>query len=266
LTGFDNTDAAKGKPDVEVFTYEAGGALRCVSCNPSGGRPVGREMGRPYLPVRASDVETGVFAAAYIATWEHPLYASNVLSDDGGRLFFNSNDALLPRDTNGAQDVYEWEAPGSGSCTKASSSYKPSNGGCLYLISSGESSFESEFWEASPDGDDVFFTTEESLLPQDPGLFDLYDARVGGGFAQPIVKEPCEGEACQSPPPPPPFGTPASSTFSGPGDPKPQSPKRCRKGKRKVRRHGKVRCVKKKKNGHGKQAKRRATNNRRAGR
>ena len=47
---------------------------------------------------------------------EHPLHASNVLSADGKRLFFNSNDALLPRDTNGAQDVYEWEAPGSGRC------------------------------------------------------------------------------------------------------------------------------------------------------
>ncbi len=36
LTGFDNTDAASGKADVEVFAYEAGGELLCVSCNPAG--------------------------------------------------------------------------------------------------------------------------------------------------------------------------------------------------------------------------------------
>jgi hypothetical protein len=149
-----------------------------------------------------------------------------------------------------------------GSCKEGGPSFFESNGGCLYLISSGESPFESEFWEASPDGRDVFFTTESSLLPQDPGLVDLYDARAGGGFPQPNPKAACEGEACQSPSPPPAFGTPASSAFAGPGDPPPKGRKRCPKGKRKVRRHGKVRCVKKGQKKH----QRGANNNRRAGR
>ena len=265
LTGYDNAGAEDGRPSVEVFTYEAGGAVLCVSCNPSGARPSSRELGEPYRRSWELKIPTKVFAAAWLPTWEHKLHPSNVLSDDGGRLFFNSHDALLPGDANGVQDVYEWEASGIGSCTQASSSYFPQNGGCLYLISTGESSYESEFWEASVDGRDVFFTTEASLLPQDPGSIDLYDARVGGGFPQPIEKEICEGETCQSSPPPPAFPTGASATFSGPGDPPKGGKRPCPRGKRKVRRRGKTRCVKKKAR-HQKSRQRRAGSNRRAAR
>jgi hypothetical protein len=215
------------------------------------------ELNRPFEPLNIEP--THVRAAAWMPTWEHPLHASNVLSDDGGRLFFNSFDALLPRDTNGAQDVYEWEAAGMGSCKEGDADYFAQNGGCLYLISSGESPSGSELREASPDGQDAFFTTASSLLPQDPGSVDLYDARVDGGFPQPILKAPCEGEACQSPPPPPQFPTPASSTYNGPGNP----PHRCPKGKRRVHKAGKTRCVKKKRKGKG-QRRRQTNHNRRA--
>ncbi|MGC1852780.1 MAG: hypothetical protein WA687_10125, partial [Solirubrobacterales bacterium] len=232
LTGYDNTDANNGKADIEVFAYEAGGELHCISCNPSGARPVGRELRKPFWSTLPQG--HGVFAAAWIPAPEQALHASNVVSEDGDRIFFNSNDALLPRDTNGTMDVYQWEALNKGSCDTDDPSYFPQNGGCLNLISTGESPFESEFWEASADGDDVFFTTESSLLPQDPGLVDLYDARVGGGFPQPIAKEPCEGEACQSPPAPPALPTPSSRTYEGPGN-VPQVAKGCPKGKRKVR-------------------------------
>jgi NHL repeat-containing protein len=255
LTGFDNTDTNTGEPAVEVYLYEVGGELTCVSCNPSGARPSGQELEIPYMP-RGVGTGTDVFAAAWIPTWEHPLHASNVLSEDGQRLFFNSYDALLPRDTNGAMDVYEWEEAGKGSCDEEDPNYSPQNGGCLYLISSGDSPHESEFWEATPDGEDVFFTTASSFAPGDPGLVDLYDARAGGGipFEPPPVE--CEGEACASPPPPPEFGAPASSTYSGPENEGKPAAKRCRKGKRRVRKAGKVRCVKK----------RRAHRSRRAGR
>ncbi|MGC1851174.1 MAG: hypothetical protein WA687_01895 [Solirubrobacterales bacterium] len=264
LTGYDNTDANNGKADVEVFAYQAGGELLCISCNPSGARPVGRELRKRFWA--SSQSNNDVFAAAWIPGSEKPLHASNLLSTDGNRIFFNSNDALLPRDTNGTMDAYQWEAPGKGSCDTGDPSYFPQNGGCLDLISTGESPFESEFWEASANGDDVFFVTESSLLPQDPGLVDLYDARVGGGFPEPIAKEICEGEACQSPPPPPTYDTPASSAFSGPGDPKPgKGQKTCPKGKRKVRKAGKVHCVKKRK-GKGGKAKRRASGEQGAGR
>ena len=54
--------------------------------------------------------------------------------------------------------------------------------GCLSLISSGQDASDSEFIDADRDGSDVFIRTSESLLPQDPGLTDVYDARIGGGF------------------------------------------------------------------------------------
>lgn len=248
LTGFDNR-ASGGKAALEVFSYAAGsGKLSCVSCNPGGARPSSRELLEPYIHPWELSRLIKIQAAAWIPTWEHPLHASNALSADGQRLFFNSNDRLLPADTDGAPDVYEWEAPGAGGCSTAAASYFPQNDGCIYLISSGQSGFESEFWEASADGRDVFFSTEESLLPQDPGLIDLYDARAGGGFPRPTEAAECEGEACQSPPPPPQPKTPASSTFNGPANPPPA--RHCPKGKRKVRRAGKVRCVRKRGHRH----------------
>ena len=44
-------------------------------------------------------------------------YQSRYLSD-AGRLFFNSADALVPLDTNGKEDVYEYEPAGEGSCAR----------------------------------------------------------------------------------------------------------------------------------------------------
>jgi hypothetical protein len=89
-------------------------------------------------------------------------------------------------------------------------------------------------------GKNVFFLALLSFVPQDYGLFDIYDARVGGGFAEPPpISPPCEGEACQSPPPAPEDPTPASSIYSGPGNLKPV--KGCPKGKHK--KNGK--CVRK---------------------
>ncbi|HEY7934023.1 MAG TPA: hypothetical protein VID48_09370 [Solirubrobacteraceae bacterium] len=36
-------------------------------------------------------------------------YRSRVLSEGGKRVFFNSNDCLVPEDSNGTQDVYVYE-------------------------------------------------------------------------------------------------------------------------------------------------------------
>jgi hypothetical protein len=244
LTEYDNADAASGKPAVEVYVYVAGGELVCVSCNPSRSRPATREMSPPYGgDPEKQPFHTLVRSASWIPGWEHSLHASNVLSKDGNRLFFNSNDALLPRDGNGSQDVYEWEAPGMGSCEEGDADYFAQNGGCLYLISSGLSPRESEFWEASADGRDVFFTTSSSLVPQDAGSIDLYDARAGGGFPPPARTAECEGEACQSPPAPPQFQTPASGAYRGPGNVAPRRRCRAAKAKRGHRRPSKAkRC------------------------
>jgi hypothetical protein len=259
--GYDNADALNGKPAMEVYRYDAeanGGAgrLSCISCNPSGARPVGHELPRSYMAVVLQDgkevEKTGIWAAAWIQTWVHTMYHSNVLSEDGGHVYFNSFDALVPQDTNGAQDVYQWEAPGTGDCSEASPAFSADNDGCVSLISTGAGADRSEFVDATPDGSSVFFETSSSIDPRDPGLIDIYAARVNGGFPLPTPNLECEGEGCQSAPPPPPIDpTPASASFKGAGNPVPGKARRtCRarkgqsakKRKRQAKRKGQKRC------------------------
>jgi hypothetical protein len=200
---------------------------------------------------------SGTWGAALLPPHTTELYGPRVISDDGSRIFFNSYEALLPHDTNGKADVYEWERPGSGDCTEASSAFSPPNDGCLSLISSGESPTDSEFVDASADGTDVFFYTASSLLPQDPGLIDIYDARAGGGYpAPPVPPASCEGEACQGPLAPPNDPTPASSAFEGAGNVKAE------KKAHKKKAHKKKKSAKK----HAAKKHKRANNKERAGR
>ncbi len=261
-TDYDNTDAVEDRPASEVYLYDAAEAeLRCVSCNPSGARPTGSEL------VSARGAGQKIWAAAQIPPAERALHASRVLSADGRRAFFESYEALVLRDTNGLQDVYQWEEAGAGSCDAGDPTFNEDSGGCVELISSGESPRESNFLDASPSGDDVFFSSLSSLVPPDFGLIDVYDARVDGGFRYPEPEPPCEGEACQSPPAPPPVITPSSAAVTGEGNAKPEGkPKPCGKGKRRVTRKGKARCVKKKQAGKRKARKRRGSGNGRAGR
>jgi DNA-binding beta-propeller fold protein YncE len=259
LTGYDNTDAQSGEADAEVFLYDAESAkLACVSCNPTGARPRGRDFEIGGQPRE-------FWAAAQIPTWESQLYAPRALSSGANRLFFESFEALVPRDANAKQDVYEWQrASNEKECEKAGAElFAASAGGCLSLISSGESLTDSEFADASPDGRDVFFRTDSSLLPQDPGLIDLYDAREGGGLPPPPSPPgPCEGEACQSPSAAPNDPTAASASFEGAGNLH-SGPAKCRKPK--VRRKG--RCVASKRHRQQSRAHHRAANrHRRAGR
>lgn len=229
LTSYDNTDANTGEPDVETYLYDAAAnRLTCVSCNPSGARPIG--------PSEVHWVGSQV-------------YRPHNLSVDGSRLFFSSADALLPGDTNGLYDVYEWEAEGSGSCHSSTD-----NGGCLYLISSGRGASNSYFTDASASGNDAFFVTGDRLAGSDQDEYtDLYDARVGGGFPEPPPPAPCEGESCRGEGSHAPAGSGAgTSVFQGPGNP---TPKHCRKGF--VLRHGK--CVKKHHKKHHRKQHRRAS-------
>ena len=233
LTGADNHDVNSGRADAEVFRYDSmTQEVLCISCIPTGGRPAGEE----YEPYPTS---MEYWYASFIRGWEMQLHAPRVLSDDGGRVFFDSFNQLVPSDTNGKRDVYQWEALGRGKCTDSNPRYRGVFGGCVSLISDGKGGHDSEFVDASSDGRDVFFTTSSSLVSQDPGQVDIYDAREGGGFPAPFARVECEGEACQqaaAPPPPPPV---TSQEFSGPGNPKPKH--HCKKGF--VRKHGK--CVRK---------------------
>ncbi len=225
LTGYDNVSQDSGEPVSQVYLYDAQeDELACASCNPSNARPIGFSE----LPV-------------WITPYEQPRY----LSDDGGRLFFLSFDRLALRDTNGRQDVYEFEREGVGSCTAASDTFSNTSGGCLFLTSSGSSGDHSFFLDASADGRDVFISTREKLFPPDEDeRYDVYDARVGGGFPPPASPPPiCAGEACRPVQAAPSTSVPASAGFVGDGNAGPGSPPPCGRGQ--VRR-GK-RCVAKRK-------------------
>ncbi len=232
LTGYDNKSAP------ELFLYSAAtGQLDCASCNPTGEPPVD-EGGVVQFP-GSGQAAFGVFRSRHVLT-------------DAGQVFFETREALVPADTNGQGDVYEYE------------------GGHVYPISSGTSSYASILEDVSESGDDVFFRSNQQLVPQDnqEGQVVIYDARVDGGFPAPASPPPCTtADACRTPVSPQPsiYGAPSSQTFSGvgnlaPPEVKPKAkpkakPLKCKKGF--VKKKGK--CVRK----PGKKAKKSAHANRR---
>jgi hypothetical protein len=263
LTGYDNDDAVSGVPDEEVYLYDAeSGHLVCASCDPSGARPHGvldqQEAGEGLglLVDRPGTWNTGApgvdhWLAGSIPGWtaweQHAAeYQSRYLTNEG-RLFFNSADGLVPQDTNGKEDVYEYEPEGVGpeaaKCGPESLSgsevYKREGppgdeaAGCVALISSGKSSQESAFLDASAkgpggeEGEDVFFLSSAQLTGQEvESGGDIYDAHICSSQSPcastaVLASPPCTNEeSCRAAPAPQPaiFGSPASATFSGPGN------------------------------------------------
>jgi hypothetical protein len=213
LAGADNLDAETRLPDTELYHYDAsgGGSLVCASCNPTGERP----RGSASIPGAQINGTT-------------TAYRPRVLSADGRRLFFDSSDRLVLQDTDSRPDVYQWEAQGEGSCTRSP--------GCVNLISSGRSSGGASFLDASADGNDAFFLTDESLVPRDPGSIDVYDARAGGGFTEPQSPIPCIADACQALPNAPDDPTAGTLVLSS-GNPPPRIVKERRRHRRHHRKH-----------------------------
>lgn len=215
--------------EVLVYDYERD-ELSCASCDPSGIRTVGDAD----MTVGTADMD-GYVLSEYSAT----MYDSRALSEDGRYLFFDTPDPLVAQDTNGRRDVYEYDT-----VTHE-----------VHLITSGTCDCDAKFVDATPNASNVFFVTHQKLVDEDTdSAGDLYDARVDGGIQAQNELPPatCEGEDCQGPAAPNPvFSSPASSTFSGLGNPavggkattkkdKRKHPKKRAKGKRCRRRaHGK---------------------------
>jgi hypothetical protein len=214
--GYDNIANGSQRMD-EVYTYQAGegGHLYCASCNPSGEAP-------------QTNYETKhSYAAAFLPIGFDPTHQPRWISEDGGRVFFDSTEPLVARDTNGEQDAYEWERDGEGSCSQVS--------GCIYLLSNGTSKDASFFIDASASGEDAFIVTTSDLTPEDRyETFNLFDARVGG--VRPVSPPVCTDTGCQGvPAAPPTFATPPTVTFSGVGNLTPTATKSKSKAKRSVR-------------------------------
>jgi hypothetical protein len=210
LTGYDNRNPGGEFREREIFLYDAeSGQLSCASCNPDGSRPS-----------NSTALETSV---QYGPTSEmRPRWMTRSVLDDGA-VFFTSREALLPADTNKFEDVYEFEA------------------GRLYLISDGSYPGPSRFLDASAGGRDVFFRTAQTLVPGDSDSHNVsvYDARGGGGFAEPGPAPPacsdedsCRGEVAAAP-----AGPAAATAAPGGEETRPRRhPRRCRKQARQKRR------------------------------
>lgn len=196
----------------ELYLYDAEtGALRCVSCNPSGA---------PASADAITEVEENTGGAGKTTK------LSEALSADGRHVFFSSPEALVPEDTNKVFDAYEYDAASE----------------TVHLLSSGTDPAPSYFLDADPSAKNAFFVTRQRLLGWDSDeSYDLYDARSGGGLPEPIpVPAPCSGESCLPAGAAAPALAPTSSTAKGAGNPQP----RCPKGSRRVQKHGKTRCLK----------------------
>jgi hypothetical protein len=107
---------------------------------------------------------------------------------------------LVPEDTNGVSDVYEYDGPS----------------GKLRLVTTGKGSEPTELADASASGDDVFVVTRQRLVPADTDDYvDVYDVRVGpvppdGSLT---TAPGCEGDGCQASPSAPPVKGPVATSL-----------------------------------------------------
>jgi hypothetical protein len=175
----------------EMYTYlPESGKITCASCRPDGQPPTGEVLGS----------QNGLFQT------------------DNGRVFFSTSDGLVARDTNSAEDEYEYTE------------------GRPQLISSGiGTSFKGNHFSGfngtqtapgvvsvSANGTDVYFAGTETLVTQDHNgsAIKIYDARTGGGYPAETTPEKCEAaDECHGPGVEPPALPPdRTSSYLGNGN------------------------------------------------
>jgi hypothetical protein len=198
-----------GDDYAELYLYSADtDRMVCVSCNPSGA---------PAIADARDVAGDGDHPGDGRGSAHSTNHLNTPMTSEGGRVFFSTAEALVPGDTNGAEDAYEYD----GTTGKVS------------LLSSGTDSHPSFFEEATPDGKDVFIRTAAQLVGWDRDTnYDLYDVRVGGGFPEPEpVSAPCSGDNCHPGTAPPPLPASGTAAFQGPGNPQQKKHRRPHHGK-----------------------------------
>jgi len=242
-------DAAPGEGAGQIYRYDAQtDELLRISIGQQGFNDNGN----------FAEADAGIVNALEGIT-EHssPTRPDPTMSHDGRFVFFESPVALAPGALDEvhtsnpeilAENLYEWEAPGTRSCDEPS--------GCVSLLSDGKDIAEpsalipssTQLTGVDASGENVFFATASRLNWQDTDTQrDYYDARIGGGFAEPTRPIPCQGDVCKGP------GTqagaehsPATPAFNGPeeGPNHPQKQKKGHKKKKKSHRHSKHKAKK----------------------
>jgi hypothetical protein len=226
--GLNQLNGAQNGGSAQYYRYDdRDRSLTCVSCPPDGGEP--------------AEAASEVLAFPSFTPEDGPN--GDPLDDSGDTFVFATPNALVGADQNTPRsggdptlgtDVYEWR------------------GGRVLLVSDGLTNWPNrEIVPApngvSPSGRDVFFTASAAYTPDALDSYNrLYDARIGGGIDFPQLPQPCALEVCQGTPKGAPEEEPSGSrSYSGAGNVRPAAPSPdCPKGKRKVRRGGKVRCLK----------------------
>jgi len=229
-----DADRAGGQGPAQVYRYDAqDGVLARVSIGLRGLDDNGN----------AGLGNATIVHAAEGISWQYaPGRVDPTMSSDGSRVFFESPVGLTPDALNDvpvsgssgssklAENIYEWQAPGTGGCTEAA--------GCVSLLSDGRDTAEADGAAPSESavaligsdatGANVVFTTTDPLVSQDTdSQLDYYDARVDGGFpaaaAPPVVC--ASAEACRpGGSVPGVLGPAASATFTGSVNLAPQPP------------------------------------------
>ena len=258
-----NGRKANVTPEGRFLVFESSGELTPDTHDPGGGQVYRYDAETEQL-VRVSigedgyddDGNGGFGSATIVAAGKSEDYGTvpdrgdPTMSNDASRVFFESpagltqhalNDAPIGGTGSGgtgyAENVYEWEQSGVGSCPAGQSA------GCVYLISDGRDlSVTGE--ETDPgsgcgehtgsvvcllgsdeSGANVFFATADQLVPKDTDTqVDIYDARICE-TGNPCVTEPspplppCQDEQCHGiPPERSPLLTGGSETFNGKGN------------------------------------------------
>ena len=134
----------------EMYTYDADtGTVRCASCIPSGEPPT---VMRPEVPGSGNSLNV-------IADVE--ASQSGPFMTDDGRVAFATGDALVPEDTNGLMDVYEF-VDSRPRLISSGTGQRDTYPGTL-IHPPARTGLES----VSADGIDIYFATYDTLVPQD---------------------------------------------------------------------------------------------------
>lgn len=186
LTTYNNA----GVPEVYVFDRPSV-QTSCASCRPDGAPPTQPAQLRTFAGVAAK------------------VTAVPNATADGRHVFFDTAEPLVREDVNSTLDVYDYDTVD----------------GTVSLISAGKGNGDSLYATNTPDGQNVFFLTTDTLVPQDRNgrTMKLYDARVGGGFPFVGDRPACVDDGCQPAPSAAPTSVlPGSTSIAGPGNPTPK--------------------------------------------
>jgi hypothetical protein len=195
-------------------------SLLCVSCNPT-------------AEPATEDARLQELTLTRMATVIHNV------TEDGSRVFFETPEAMVGRDSGDVNDIYEWKEGEGGP-------------GTVELISSGQSTeyagdLPTTFapranilLSITPNGKNVVFLSQDALVPGAPeaGTPSIYTARVDGGFPAPPIQPFCLEEGCKFPSPTPPaLVAPQSEATRGAGNVQRKHKPHCRRAKHKKHRH-----------------------------